>query len=253
MNTSGLVKTKFLALCIFGMMIFLLASCGSIDDEYPQPTAVIETQFPEDSPDIQSTAIPMPEKSVMYERRLISLEWPQQIKVGESDRIQLILEVDEEGFITPTAMVDGNNLEFESVLIPDLYENYYLNVESRLDIVGMDVLPQGVVSTALIKGKNLVFAWSLSPRQAGSFSGTVWLYLNLIPKNGDPIQKELLLAKPINIKGVTVFGLPATTARWAGFIGTGASFILGLPFIENFILWLFRRLKKTSIIKTNHL
>ncbi len=194
---------------------------------------------------------PLPEKSILYERRLINLEWPQKIRVGESDRIQLLLEVDEKGLVTPTVMVDGNNQEIEPIFIPDLYEDYYLNVKSRLDISGMDVLPEGVINTALIKGKDVIFAWSLSPRQSGTFSGTVWLHLNLIPKKGDYIQKELLFAKPIKIEGTTILGLPVGTVRWAGVVGTGTSFILGLPFIENMLAWLFRQFKKPSIIKTD--
>jgi hypothetical protein len=66
------------------------------------------------------------------------------------------------------------------------------------------------------------------------------------------VQKELLFAKPIEIEGTTVFGLPANTARWAGMLGSGISFILGLPFIQNILAWLFRRFKKTSIIKSNN-
>ncbi len=239
------------ALLVIGV-IYLLVGCSPADGMQTQPTFVIDTQEPE-NPEVIPTVAPMPEKSILYERRLINLEWPQKIRVGESDRIQLLLEVDEEGMVTPTVMVDGNNQEIEPIFIPDLYDDYYLNVESRLDITGMDILPEGVVSTALIKGKSVMFAWSLSPRQSGTFSGTVWLHLNLIPKNGEMIQKELLFAKPITIEGTTVLGLPAGTARWAGVLGTGLSFILGLPFIENLLAWLFRRIKKPSIIKTDNL
>ena len=233
---------------IFGVII-LLGGCSSAESSQ-QPTVIGEPADTEE-PAPEPTVKPLPEQSVLYEKRIIYLEWPEKIKVGESDRIQLILEVDEEGKITPTVSVEGNKQESEPILIPDLYENYYLNVESRLDIAGMDVLPEGVVSTALIKGKKVIFAWSLSPRQSGIFSGTVWLHLNLIPKNGDFAQKELLFAKPIKIEGTTIFGLSSGTARWAGVVGTGTSFILGLPFIENLLAWLYLRFKKPSIIKTN--
>jgi hypothetical protein len=202
---------------------------------------------------VEPTVKPLPGQSILHEKRVIYLEWPEKIRVGESDRIQLVLDLDEMGMITPTVSVEGNNQESEPILIPDLYEDYYLNVESRLDISGMDILPEGVVSTALIKGKKVIFAWSLSPRQSGIFSGTVWLHLNLIPKNGEYIQKELLFAKPIKIEGTTILGLPSGTARWAGVVGAGTSFILGLPFIENLLAWLYRRFKKPSIIKTNNL
>ena len=203
-------------------------------------------------PEAKPTPEPRPEKAVLYEQRLISLEWPQKIRVGESDRIQLTLEVDEQGIITPTVSSEGNEIIAEPVQIPDLYEDYYINAEARFDIVGVDIQPTGTVSTALIKGKDLYFAWSISPRQTGEFSGTVWLHLNLTPKDGGVNRQELLFAKPITIEGVSVFGMPAAVARWGGFLGTGISFFLGLPFIENILSWLFGRFKKQPIKKTNN-
>ncbi len=251
MRIHQIVKSSVMILLFMLGILYFLGGCAPAGEEHGLPTTVIESQEPE-QPEEQPTVMPLPQTSILYERRLIVLEWPQRIRVGESDRIQLLLEVDENGTITPTVLVDGNNQEVEPIYIPDLYEDYYLNVESRLDIAGMDVLPQGVVSTSLLKGKNVSFAWSLSPRQPGTFAGTVWLHLNLIPKNGDFVQKELLFAKPIEIEGTNVLGLPLRTARWAGMLGTGTSFILGLPYIENILGWLFRRFKKTSIIKTDH-
>jgi len=232
-----------------------LMGCASISSEnQPEEPQDIE---PTESGMVQGTELPqatpivptVPQETQLYERRLMNLEWPERIRVGESDRIQLVIQVDETGKITPTAVNGDHEITIEPILIPDLYDYYYLNVEARIDIAGMDVLPDGTVSTALVKGKDVVFAWSLSPRQVGSFSGTVWLYLNIIPKEDGVTHQELLLAKPITINSVTVFGLPANVARWGGVLGTGFSFILGIPFFEEIVGWILKQVKKRNYSK----
>ncbi|PKO12318.1 MAG: hypothetical protein CVU39_24540 [Chloroflexi bacterium HGW-Chloroflexi-10] len=198
----------------------------------PQETVVVNTPAP-------------PETTILYEQRLISLEWPEKIRLGDSDRIQVTLEVDEFGNITPTAIYEENQITGEPILIPDLYEAYYLNIEARLDMAGIKIYPAGTTSVNMQKGKTVRLFWSISPKQTGYFRGTIWVYINMIPKEGGgPVIQEVLISKPIEIKGVSVLGMPANVTRWVGFIGATTSGFLGLPFIETLFGWLFRKLVK---------
>lgn len=246
---------KKIGLILISIIVVILVSCSASLNTESEPAAPEPTEVPTsanpDEPQFLPTQTPAPDSAILYERRLISLDWPEKIRVGDSERITLIIQVDQDGKITPTVSSEEHTLDLEPVFIPDIYEDHYLNLEARIDIAGMEVLPQGIVSTAIIKGKDVKFAWSLSPRQVGKFSGTVWLYLNIIPKEAGHNQKELLMAKPIDIQGVTVFGMPANVARLSGAFGTGISFLLGLPFFESILSWLFGKIKKRPIIKTN--
>jgi len=181
----------------------------------------------------------------LQERRLAVLEWPSTIHVGDSDVLTLILMVDPAGKLTPTAQIGGHKVTGEAVYIPDLYETYNLVAAARLDLAGVQVLPQGMVSQPMRPGQKIFFSWSISPDQIGQYRGTLWLYLNLVPKNGGIPDQLTLLAPEIQLESVSVLGLPGPVARWGGVAGTSLSLVFGFPFIENILrkLWKWMRAK----------
>jgi len=197
-----------------------------------RPTSVllVPTQF--SSPSLQ-------------ERRLAVLEWPSSIHVGDSDVLTLTLDVDQAGLLTPTAQIAGHKVTGTAVFIPDLYDTYNLVAAARLDLAGVQVSPQGMVSQPMRPGQKIFFSWSISPTQLGQYRGTLWLYLNLVPKNGGNPDQLTLLAPQIQIESVSVLGLPGPVARWSGVAGTGLSFVFGFPFIESLLkrLWKWMRAK----------
>ncbi len=181
----------------------------------------------------------------LQERRLAVLEWPASIHVGDSDVLTLTLLVDQVGRITPTAQIGGHQVTGAAVFIPDLYDTYNLVAAARLDLAGVQVAPQGMVSQPMRPGQNIFFSWSISPSQLGQYRGTLWLYLNLVPKNGGNADQLTLLAPEIQIESVSVLGLPGPVARWSGVAGTSLSFVFGFPFIESLLkkLWKWMRAK----------
>jgi hypothetical protein len=198
----------------------------------PRPTSVLllPTQF---SP------------ATLQERRLAVLEWPSSIHVGDSDVLTLTLLVDQAGRLTPTAQIGSHKVTGAAIFIPDLYDTYNLVAAARLDLAGVQVSPQGMVSQPMRPGQNIFFSWSISPNQLGQYRGTLWLYLNLVPKNGGDADQLTLLAPQIQIESVSVLGLPGPVARWSGVAGTGLSFVFGFPFIELLLkkLWKWMRAK----------
>jgi hypothetical protein len=86
------------------------------------------------------------------ERRRITLEFPPQMRAGDSDIVRLTLEVDDLGNVTPTAEVGGNVVIGETVEIPNLYETHNVIAEARFDIAGMQVSPPGLTSQPLAQG-----------------------------------------------------------------------------------------------------
>ena len=180
----------------------------------------------------------------MSERRLISLDWPKAVRVGDSDTLWLRIEVDESGKITPTVRSEGHEVTGRAVEIPDLYETHVIKAVARLDISGMTVTPEGEEFRQMLPNKTVEFAWSVSPQQEGLFRGTLWVYMDVTPRTGGLAERETLMAVPLEIEGRSIIGLPANVARWGGLAGTGLSMVLGFPFLEQFIAWLWRRLSK---------
>ncbi len=105
--------------------------------------------------------------ATLQERRLAVLEWPSSIHVGDSDVLTLTLLVDQAGRLTPTAQIGGHKVTGEAVFIPDLYDTYNLVAAARLDLAGVQVSPQGMVSQPMRPGQKIFFSWSISPTQLG--------------------------------------------------------------------------------------
>ncbi len=104
------------------------------------------------------------------ERRRLTLEFPPQIRAGDSDLVRLTLEVDDLGNLTPTAEIGGNVVSGEVVEIPNLYESHQVIAEARFDLAGMEVRPADLVSEALSPGSSVTFRWSIRPAGCGRLS-----------------------------------------------------------------------------------
>lgn len=207
-----------------------------------EPTAgVLVTKTP------VATRLPLPTPTALaMEQRLIIVEFPGKIRAGDADVLRLSLIMDENGQITPTAKVEGHTVSGEPVEIPNLYDSYNIIAEARLDMAGLEVQPQGAVKQPMQPNVPVVFVWSLSPDHPGNFRGMLWLYLNLIPKTGGAQDQRALLARPVEIKAVTVLGMTAPLARWIGAIGSVFSFVFGIPFLEDVLRRFFKRKKDRS-------
>ena len=126
------------------------------------------------------------------ERRRLTLEFPPQIRAGDSDLVRLTLEVDDLGNLTPTAQIGGNVIAGEVVEIPNLYESHHVIAEARFDLAGMEVRPAELVSEPLAPGNSVTFRWSIRPPDVGVYRGTIWLYLRFVDKQtGEESQKTV--------------------------------------------------------------
>ena len=204
------------------------------------PPATAAPFFGTATPSSQVTKAPGQENAFLPEKRLLSIEWPATIRVGDSDIIRLTLETDNRGQVTPSAEVNGHQITGQQVSIPDLYDLDNIIAEARLDMAGLQVSPDGAVRQTMLPGQTLVFYWSVSPSQAGLYRGVLWVYLDLIPKNGGEMDQRALVAHRIDIQSTTVLGLPAATARWISAGGAVFGSILGFPFLEKLLEKLWR-------------
>ena len=89
------------------------------------------------------TVVPQP---AIPESRQLTLEYPPNIRVGDSNMIWLTLEVDTLGNVTPTADVQGNPIIGKIVQIPNVYDTHNVFAEARLDIAGPNVQPPDIQS-----------------------------------------------------------------------------------------------------------
>lgn len=225
-------------------MIYLLVSKSLISsappDEEPagaEPTAMPPSILPTSI--AASTAPP-----AIPERRRLSLEFPPQIRAGDSDLIRLTLEVDNLGNITPTAAIEGNVITGETVEIPNLYETHHVIAEARLDMAGMEISPPDLSGQTLAQGQSVTFYWSIRPAEVGVYRGTVWLYLRFVDRQNGEESRKAVSAQPVEIEAVNLFGLSGDFARTAGVVGSVVGTVIGFPFLEEILRFLISRRKK---------
>lgn len=230
----------------------LLLACGLLAGGTPPAPSAGEP------PDIQATA-PLPSERptlaateqtppspqpALPERRRLTLEFPPEIRAGDSDRVRLTLEVDDLGNLTPTAEVGGNVVTGEVVEIPNLYETHHVVAEARLDLAGMDVRPADLISEPLAPGNSVTFYWSIRPDEVGLYRGTLWLYLRFVDKTTGEESRKTISAQPVDIEAVNLLGLSGEWARTTGVVGSVVGTIIGFPFFEDIVRLIFRRQKK---------
>jgi len=184
-----------------------------------------------------------PQPAIQETRRLV-LEWPPVIRAGDADTVRLTLEMDENGNLTPTAEIEGHVTSGQTVTIPNLYDTHNVVAEVRLDMAGMQVVPSETASQPLRPGQSVTFYWSVRSAEAGKFRGVVWFYLRFVPLAGGPESERAISAQTIEIEAMSFMGLKAGPARLLGAAGAFLSSVLGVPFLEDVLRWLWKRMKR---------
>lgn len=168
------------------------------------------------------------------------------MKAGvEGDIVRLTLEVDDVGNITPTAQIGGSIVTGEVIEIPNLYETHFVTAEARFDLAGMEVQPSGSIYEPMKPGQSVTFYWSIRPRETGVYRGTVWLHLVFEDRVSGEKSRMAVSAQIVEIEALDFFGLSVNLARTSGVVGSIVGGVVGFPFIEDIINFLFRRRKKT--------
>ena len=178
------------------------------------------------------------------ERRRLTLEFPAQIRAGDSDIVRLTLEVDDLGNLTPTAQFEGNVVGGEVIEIPNLYETHNVIAEANFDIAGLQVSPPELISQTLSKGQSVTFYWSVRPQEPGTYRGTVWFHLRFVDKVSGEESRKTVSAQIVEIEAVNVLGLPANLVRTVGGVGSVLGAVVGFPFFEDVVKFLLGRRTK---------
>jgi hypothetical protein len=234
-----------LLLAAIVLLISILACAGSGSappDEAPSAGEAPIATAP--LPVVNPTLVAVTAQPAMPERRFLTLEFPPQIKAGDSDIIRLTLEVDDQGNIVPTAEIEGNVVTGEVIEIPNLYETHHVIAEARFDIAGLEVRPTEVISEPIAQGQTAVFYWSVRPQDVGVYRGTIWLYMRFVDKSSGEESQKTVSAQTVEIEAVNFLGLSANLARSTGVVGSIVGTILGLPFFEDILKFLLKKRSK---------
>lgn len=252
-----MIKLRYVLLLLFSLTaILLISGCGgdtasvqSVEFTQIVESSELATARPGDSgtdsgspgvsPLPTPTAAPLDLPAVLEERLLV-LEWPSRIRTGDSDLIILTLELDEEGNMTPTAQFEDHQVRGSAVEIPNLYDTHNIIAQARLDMAGVAYTPQGELVEPMRPGVPVVFSWSISPQNVGSYRGTVWVHLQFLPLDGSEVSRRVLSAQVVEVDSVNLLGLGGTSARLIGAVGAMVGAFLSLDRIGG---WMIRNIK----------
>ena len=235
------------------VLFLLLSACGGAAATAPSVTmdtqaAPAATLGPENTPTPETPGNPdqpTPEPAIP-ERRLLTLEFPPKIHAGDSDIVRLILEMDNSGNITPTAVIQGNVVTGNVVEIPNVYDTHHVIAEARFDMAGVQISPSDLSSQTLLPGQSVMFFWSVRPTDVGVYRGTVWLFLRFVDKVSGEESQKAVSAQTIEIEAVNLLGVSAKVARSVGALGSVVGAVVGFPFFEDIVKFLFKRKKQTK-------
>jgi hypothetical protein len=131
---------------------------------------------------------------------LVTMDLPSALRMKQTGNVNLTVTQDE-------------------VLSPVSQKNDRLVVISRMELPGVAVTPPDLVTTTL-NPRGSEFSWVLIPGQAGKVSGTLWLYLDIVPGEGKPSETETLMAYPLVLNVSPALPIGVLPGRWIGGIGS---------------------------------
>lgn len=245
MNIHRLLWFFGVALCIL-----LLSSCApsaEIQEEssaptYPEPTsqqieaeAAAEGEAPEEEPaeaapadystqpstpsPAPTQALPIPTSTPVVEARIIELEWPDRIHLGDSDVVRLAIIPSEDGYTVTTEFPEHQSITQDVPVIRP--EGYDLFAVARLDGVQFDISPSGEQAYHLPEGEPITWHWSLTPRQSGHHRLTISLVIRWVPLPGTQgtTREAVAYSKGLDVNVPSILGMTRSQAMISGFLG----------------------------------
>jgi hypothetical protein len=204
--------------------------------ESPAPTATMRLPVPTATP----AALPAtPQPTPVSEERIVELEWPAQMRLGDSDTIRLALIPSKGGYVVraefPEHQTESGGVD---IARPGGYD---LMASARLDAAGFDISPQGDQAQELPLDSTVTWRWTITPRTGGQHRVALILSLRWIPQsaNAGPIRETEIFSRALTVGVNSMLGLTTLQAGIVGLAGMMLGGSLGLP-----LAWYFIRPRK---------
>jgi hypothetical protein len=175
------------------------------------------------------TQVAQPTATLLVEERVVELEWPPTMRLGESDLIRISLISTRDGYAVTTEFPEHQVL-IQTVPVPRP-GGYDLAAVARLDGVGFDIAPGGDLAQGVPLDEPVTWRWTITPRSPGQQRLSLSLRLRWTPKPGnlDPLRETGLYSKGIDVRVLSFFGMSASQATAVGFTGLLVGSGLSLP------------------------
>ncbi len=192
----------------------------------PAPTGAIPTQPPQATPTLPGTRpTPTPGPTIAptqgpsAEQRMLELEWPAALRLGESDLVRLSI-VPYQGGYQVTAEFPEHAVQSQQVTVTRV-AGYILSGVARLDGVGFEIEPGGEQEQPLPVDQVVTWRWTLRPRAPGQQRLSITLTLRWTPEEGasGAARQAPVFSRGLDVQVSSFLGLSQPQAMAAGFWG----------------------------------
>ncbi|MEP7359411.1 MAG: hypothetical protein ABI847_19325 [Anaerolineales bacterium] len=193
-----------------------------------------------------STAAPSATPAV--EERIVEVEWPPQMRLGDSDLVRLSLLPSVDGFVITTEFENHQTVTHTVDVQP--LAGYDLAGVARLDAVGFSQSPTGDQAQPLVFGQPATWRWTLKPLSAGQQRLALTLRLRWVPKPGtaNPARETVLYDHGFTVQVISFLGLTTREVTMLGVAGLVFGGTLSLPMAA---YALRPRLKRLQVLEPN--
>jgi len=212
-----LVMSALLVVAVFA------ASCSPASPtSIPQPTpqSIRPTQAPEARvtplATLQPTQAPRLTATLVQEARVLELEWPARLKLGDSDTVRLSLLPSVDGY-TVSAEFPEHQVRSQAVQV-QRPEGYELLAAARLEGVNFEISPSSEQVGPLPPGEGLTWHWTVAPRRPGQQRLAIRLALRWM-QSGEVARESQVYARAIDVRVLSILGLTTSQAMAASLAG----------------------------------
>lgn len=222
----------FVWICCLALLGLILSSCATAatPTSMPAPTypstqapptqaAAVQTQAPLSTRPLPTATQALVKPTEVVEARVIELEWPSSLRLGDSDVVRLSLVPSKDGY-TVTTEFPEHQVQSQEVPVkrPGGYD---LQAAARLDGVGFEISPSVEQASSLPPGETVTWRWSLTPRSPGQQRLSVSLRLRWIPQAGTlgGVRESLVFSRSLDIQVRSFFGMTRGQAMTTGLLG----------------------------------
>jgi hypothetical protein len=226
MSGSSPAQTRTM-LYWLGLVLFLIAIAGCAPASEPiQVTPIVATSAP--APVTPGEETPGPEPlPPLVEERTVEMEWPETLRLGDSDVVRLSIQPSDEGYIVQAEFPDHQTQQREVAV--EHSAGYDLYAVARLEGVAFDITPSGEQAQLLRPGDAAAWYWSLNARQPGRHRLALTLSLRWLTSSTGSIARETqIFGLGLNIQVTSFLGMTAEQVRRIGFGVLGfVAFVIG--------------------------
>jgi hypothetical protein len=230
----------YIVLALAALALIMMACAGAAEEATGEPAGPEPTSTPAGPP-------PTPEPTPEVEERLVEIEWPASMRVGDNDLLRFSLKPAPDGGYVPTPEIGGHEVEATPIPMTVTRPGYTGYVRATLSASGLNVEAAGPEEQPLVAGQSNTWRWTISSDQVGTYYVVITLSVRWQPEADSglpgPIE-ETVWDRTLTVVARGTLGLSGVQTDLVAAGGSVLGAISGIPFAEKGLGLVWKRFKQ---------